>query len=211
MDAISANLLLGFITTCIIIELTPGPNMAYLAIISITEGKKSGFFTTLGIALGLLTIGIAAALGIATLITSSPALYQALRVGGILYLLWLAWDGWKTEEKDPDIKQDIYTQNIKNFRRGLVTNLLNPKAGLFYIAVLPTFISSSSPIAAQAIGLTCLYVFIATTIHIMIVMLAGTARNFLQDTHKRMIVRRILSALLALIALWFAWSTQSGG
>ena len=88
-------MLLSFIITCIIIELTPGPNMAYLAVLSISEGKKAGYAATAGIALGLLTIGIIAALGIATLISNSPMAYQVLKYTGTAYLLWLAWDTWK--------------------------------------------------------------------------------------------------------------------
>jgi len=85
----------AFALTCLVIELTPGPNMAYLAVLSAGNGRRAGFAATMGIALGLLIVGIGAALGLAALISSSNLLYEALRLGGIVYLLWLAWDGWR--------------------------------------------------------------------------------------------------------------------
>src|ERR1700730_756944 len=85
----------AFALTCLVIELTPGPNMAYLAVLSAGNGRRAGFAATLGIALGLLIVGVGAALGLAALISSSRLLYEALRWGGIAYLLWLAWDGWR--------------------------------------------------------------------------------------------------------------------
>ena len=71
---------LSFLLTCLIIEATPGPNMAYLAVLSATHGRKAGFAATAGIALGLLLVGIAAAFGVASLISNSSLAYQILRV-----------------------------------------------------------------------------------------------------------------------------------
>lgn len=203
----SSATLISFIMTCMVIEATPGPNMAYLAVLSASYGRKAGFATTLGIALGLLIIGMMAALGIATLISNSPVAYQTLRWGGAAYLLWLAWDGWGEEPETSPGQADNVTQHTKFFRRGLIINLLNPKAAVFYIAILPGFIASTSSAITQAITLTATYVFIATAIHSLIVLLAGTAQKFMEDRKQRMIVRRILSLALAVIAIWFLLTT----
>lgn len=205
----SLTAFLSFITASILIESTPGPNMAYLAILSISDGRKAGYAAVLGIALGLLIIGIAAALGVATLISNSPLAYEILRWGGVVYMLYLAWDGWKEEPETSPGKTNDKTHKSKFFRRGLITNLLNPKAAVFYIAILPGFITDPSAAAFQAILLTLTFVAIATIIHGSIVTVAGTARKFLEDRKSRLIARRVLSALLALVALWFAWSTQT--
>ncbi len=207
MGLISAATFWPFIMTCMIIESTPGPNMAYLAILSLSDGRKAGIAAIVGIALGLLMVGIAAALGVAALISNSPLAYQSLRIGGVFYLLWLAWDGWQAEPEKSLGKTDDVLQNIKFFQRGLITNLLNPKAAVFYVAILPTFLNSASSIIPQAIMLTIIYVLIATIIHFSIVTLAGSARRFLENDHQRLVVRRILSLALAGIAIWFAWTT----
>lgn len=184
--------------------------MAYLAILSASDGRKAGLAATAGIALGLLVVGITAAMGVAALISSSALAYQILRWGGVCYLLWLAWDGWKTEPETSPGKMGCSAHRSKFFKRGLIINLLNPKAAVFYIAILPEFIVSSSSIVYQAVTLTTIYVMLATSMHILVVTLAGTARQFLEDSYRRLVARRILSITLAAIAFWFAWTTGGG-
>lgn len=200
--------LLPFALASVAIEATPGPNMAYLAVLSMSEGRRAGFAAVAGVALGLFIIGIAAALGVAALISESPFLFHVLRWGGVAYLLWLAWDGWRDEKGTEHQDHNTLLSQAKFFRRGLITNLLNPKAALFYIAILPTFIDGEFPAGAQAITLTFIYVAIATIVHSLIVTLGGAARPFLESPARRQTVRRILAIVLALIAVWFAVSTR---
>ncbi len=204
---IAVETLLGFVLTCFLIELTPGPNMAYLAILSIDSGRRAGFATLVGIALGLLIVGAASAFGLAALIAESPPLYATLRWGGVFYLLWLAWSGWnKDDEASPGCASDKCS-DTQYFRRGLVINLLNPKAAVFYIAVLPGFIGVTHTIAQQAIVLTIVYVLIACAVHLAIVLMAVSARTLLENPYDRRRVRRVLAALLALVALWLGFTT----
>lgn len=181
--------------------------MAYLAVLSASEGRKPGFAATAGIALGLLGIGMTAALGVAALISNSEPAYQALRWGGIVYLLWLSWDSWKKENDSPAESLATRETNMKFFYRGLIVNILNPKAAVFYVAILPGFIAPHNSTITQAILLTITYVLIATTIHSLIVTLAGTAHDFLEDPRRRLLTRRVFAVILAIIALWFALTT----
>ena len=73
--------------------------MTYLAILSATKGRRAGFAATLGVALGLSIVGLAAVLGLTALIANSRMLYEILRWGGVVYLLWLAYEGWYGEEE----------------------------------------------------------------------------------------------------------------
>ena len=207
MPYISVETLAAFALTSIVIELTPGPNMAYLAVLSAGHGRRAGLAATLGIALGLLIIGLAAALGLAALISSSRILYEALRWGGVAYLLWLAWDGWRDATETSAARTKSDGMDTPFFMRGLITNLLNPKAVVFYIAVLPTFVDAASSVLGQTVILSVVYVLIATALHAAIVSLAGAARPFLEDPDRSRIVRRTLSVALAMIAIWFAFST----
>lgn len=201
-------LLLAFISTCILIEATPGPNMAYLAILSLNKGKIAGLSAVVGIAVGLLTIGVAAAIGVAVMISNSVFLYQLLRWCGVIYLLWLAWDGWKDSAGYDDAAKNVQRFSGKYFKRGLITNLLNPKAAIFYIAMLPNYINQEEHVKIQAITLTIAFVIVATFIHTAIVMLADRARQTIENPKKRLIISRTLAVLLAFVALWFAWSTR---
>jgi threonine/homoserine/homoserine lactone efflux protein len=196
----------AFLLASLFLELTPGPNMTWLAVLSASRGRKAGFQAVGGVALGLAVIGIAAAFGMAAIIAETPWIYEGLRWGGILFLLYLAWDGWRGEAGDSEQPDDL-----RHFWRGLTANLLNPKAAVFYIAVLPGFVGPETGTQAglgDTLILTGFYVAIATAIHGGIVLLAGLAQPILQDPVREQWSRRILSVLLALVALWFAWSTQ---
>jgi len=198
----------AFALTALVIEITPGPNMAYLAALSLSNGMRVGLAAVAGIALGLSVYGLAAALGLAALIDSSPLLYEALRWGGVAYLLWLAWDGWRSEAASSPAAAGAVSPAVA-FRRGLVTNLLNPKAAIFYIAILPDFVRVDlGSVRAQTLMLSAIYVGVATAIHLMIVLLAGSLQHRIDTPDKRRIVRRTLALLLVGIAAWFAVSTQ---
>lgn len=192
--------LVAFLVTSLLIELTPGPNMGYLAVVAIRQGRAAGFAAVAGVALGLTIIGTAAALGVATLIVSSDKIYNGLRIAGVLFLLYLAWEGWQGSEKEEKGVAGLKAQ----FLRGLINNLLNPKAALFYIAVLPNFVDVAKPVVPQTLILTAAYVTVATTIHLVIIMAASSIRPFLSDNKRERNVRRCLSLALAAFAVWFA-------
>ncbi|XDA98174.1 LysE family translocator [Sulfitobacter sp. LCG007] len=199
--------ILSFALTCLVIELTPGPNMGYLAVLGATHGRAAGYAAAAGVAMGLLMVGIAAALGLAVAISSSVLLYETLRWGGILYFLWLAREGWRESGARAPDGADARESLARYFGRGLVTNLLNPKAMLFYIAVLPTFVRPEGRILGQTLVLSGLYVLVATVIHVAIVTLSSAAHRFMQDDSRRTLLGRSLALALAGIAVWFAFST----
>jgi threonine/homoserine/homoserine lactone efflux protein len=203
------NSLLAFALTALVIEITPGPNMTYLAALSLSSGMRTGFAAVAGIALGLSTYGIVAALGVAALIDNSPALYALLRWSGVAYLLWLAWESWSSErETSPEETDGTSDSPWPAFRRGLITNLLNPKAAVFYVAVLPDFIrADGGSVVMQTLLLSLVYVSIATTIHSAIVALAGTLQATIGGKQHRRTIRRSLALVLVGIAIWFALST----
>lgn len=204
--SLPSAMLFSFAVTSFLIELTPGPNMAYLAMVAAGEGRRPGFATVAGVALGLALLGIAAAVGLSELIGKSALLYQALRWAGVLFLLFLAYDAWRdgAAEAGPRDRSSLFY-----FRRGLLTNLLNPKAGLFYVTVLPTFIHPARPLMAQNVVLVAIYVVVATLVHAAIVALAGALEPILTDAGRERRVRRAMALLLAGVALWFGWSTSA--
>jgi threonine/homoserine/homoserine lactone efflux protein len=204
------SLLLAFALTALIIEITPGPNMTYLAALSLSSGARTGFAAVAGIALGLMTYGLIAAFGLTTIIDDSPFLYGLLRWGGVLFLLWLAWESWVSG--DVASSEEIDERPWPAFRRGLITNLLNPKAAVFYIAVLPEFIRpDNGSVMRQTLLLSVIYVAIATLIHATIVALAGSLQSVIVTANSRVIVRRGFALMLVGIAIWFALTTGRSG
>ena len=210
-DAI-ANPLLAFALMSLVIEMTPGPNMAYLGALSLSQGVRSGLAAVAGIAVGLSVYGVAAAFGLSTVIGNSNFLYEALRWTGVAYLFWLAWEAWAAERGSATKDDDLHIISPWTaFRRGLITNLLNPKAAIFYIAVLPDFVRTENGMAtAQTLMLSAIYVGIATAVHLIIVLLASRIQSLIETPDKRRNIRRGLAVLLAFIAVWFVFSTQRG-
>ena len=201
--------LLAFAATCVVIELTPGPNMAYLAALSLSNGARVGIAAVAGVALGLSAYGLVAALGLAALIEQSHLLYETLRWAGVIYLFWLAWEAWSSERKTgPESSEGSDRAMRAAFRRGLITNLLNPKAGVFYVAMVPTFVTpGTTAVIEQTLLLSAIFVTIATAIHLSIVLLASRLHGILTDPARLRVVRKALAVVLAGIAIWFAVST----
>ena len=200
-------LFLPFLMTTMLIELTPGPNMAWLALTSATPGKGSGFAAVAGIATGLTILALASAMGLAALAARAPFAFSLLRYAGVAYLLWLAWQTWvgakeaATGEIDPKAMAAW-------FRHGLLLNLLNPKAAVFFVTVLPAYIVTNVPIVPQTMLLSASYVAIATAVHLVIVALAAQAHGWMTLGNRRNQVRRIFAVLLAIVAIWFLVSTR---
>lgn len=196
----------GLAGTALLIELTPGPNMAYLAVVAATDGRRVGYAAVAGVALGLALVGLAAALGLAAAIQASPVLYQVLRWGGVAYLLWLAWDGWRGANDASEFAPQGSSLR-RFFGRGLVTNLLNPKAAVFYVSMLPGFVTPGAPVLPQTLALSATFVLVASGVHLSIVTLAGAAQRLLADPARERVIRRALSLALVAVAGWFAWGT----
>ncbi|MEZ5710385.1 MAG: LysE family translocator [Blastomonas sp.] len=206
------QLWLAFAATVLAIELTPGPNMAWLAALTIGEGKRAGLAAMAGIALGLAIVALAAALGLAALVQTEILVWQILRWAGIAYLLWLSWEGWRDAGKTFVVSAGSeagseQAQWLRRFRDGLVINLLNPKAGLFYIVILPNFLPPGDHGLLQTALLSLINIAVATFVHLMIVLLATRARPWLMQSSRTRTVRRALALALVAVAIWFAFTT----
>jgi threonine/homoserine/homoserine lactone efflux protein len=177
--------------------------MAYLTALAVSRGRRAGLAAVAGVALGLALLGMLAALGLQALILASPWLYQSIRAVGFLYLLWLAWETWQSTSVEAN-----EGESLDSFKKGLFTNLLNPKAGVFYISILPTFVDpAEANIATQSIMLASLYVAVATLIHVLIVLFADAAGRNLSSAKRIIYIRRSLAIGLAAVALWFLLKT----
>lgn len=196
---------IAFALTGLLIELTPGPNMTYLALVGVRSGRRAGYAAVAGVALGLGLVGIATALGLSAIITASPLLYQGMRWGGVAYMLYLAWDTWHTAGHTAAASPETAGGFLM---RGLITNLLNPKAAVFYLAVLPTFIDPRQAAIAQAATLSAVYVLVATTVHALIVTLASLLRPVLANAKVMKRAGNAFAAVLVGVAVWLAWATR---
>ena len=195
-----------FLVAAILIELTPGPNMAWLALLGASRGRIAALAAVAGVALGLSIAGAAAAFGVSALIGTTPWLFQALRWAGSLYLLYLAWDSWR--DSTAPLKAQFDEPLRRYFGQGLLSNMLNPKAYLVFAAVLPQFVNPAQPLLTQLITLSALYVGVATVIHAAIALLAASFNRFFADQARARILGRVFALLLTAVAIWFFYATE---
>jgi threonine/homoserine/homoserine lactone efflux protein len=180
--------------------------MAYLAVLSAERGRMAGLFAVAGVALGLAVLGAMATVGVGEFIAGQPWLYETLRWAGILYLLYLAYDAWADAQRPLDVL-DPKQLGWRSFRRGLVNNVLNPKAALFYITVMPSFVTPGQPALEQAVLFGAIYVVVATAIHAGVVLLASSIQPLLTQAASRRIMGGIFAALLVAVAVWVGFNT----
>jgi threonine/homoserine/homoserine lactone efflux protein len=195
----------SFLVASILIELTPGPNMTWLAVLGASRGRPTALAAVLGIAIGLAVAACIAGLGLTAVLHRWPILFQLLRGVGTLYLFYLAWEAW-TDSED-EISHTNATRAVA-FRQGLFSNMLNPKAYLFYAAMLPQFISGSMGLLTEVALLSAIYVAVATTIHTGIALLSGTLATFLEMSPHAVTIRKGLALLIAAAAIWFFFATK---
>jgi threonine/homoserine/homoserine lactone efflux protein len=196
-----------FLIASVVMELTPGPNMVWLALLAARQGRRAGFIAVAGIATGLALLAMASATGAAALITTYPVIYEAIRWAGVLFLFYLAFEAWNGEREAarPD-------DTGRDFRRGVVVNLLNPKAATVFVVLIPGFAGGPAATISAVVLMSAVYLAIATAAHTLIVTFAGSFQRFLSDPQREQAARRIFAVMLAGVAIWFALTSgkQSG-
>jgi len=184
--------------------LTPGPNMVYLISRSICQGRSAGLISLGGVALGFVFYMLCAALGITALVMAIPYAYDALRIGGALYLLYLAWQAVKPGGRAPfELRQLPQDSPRKLFAMGFLTNLLNPKIAVMYLSLLPQFIDPAhGSVFSQSMVLGFTQIVVSISVNAAIAMLAGSIAGFLASRPRWVQVQRwLMGTVLAGLAL----------
>lgn len=143
---------LGFAALAGVLTIIPGLDTALVLRTAIIQGRRHAFATALGINTGALVWGAGAAVGVSALLTASTIGYSIVRVLGAAYMIWLGYRFLRSavthKPNDDDFvssRDGGSTSVWRSWQRGLLTNLLNPKIGAFYVAVLPQFIPAHEP------------------------------------------------------------------
>src|SRR5690349_18468434 len=154
--------------------MTPGPNMIYLISRSITQGPAAGIVSLGGVALGFVFYMLCAAFGITALLLAVPFAYDALRLAGAAYLLWLAWQALRPGGSSPFRPRHLPADGPRRlFAMGLLTNLLNPKIAMLYLALLPQFIDPArGSVLAQSIALGTVQILVSVSVNALIALAA---------------------------------------
>lgn len=199
--------LIAFALVALGMVLTPGPNMIYLISRSISQGRKAGFISLGGVALGFAFYLPCAALGITALLMAVPYAYDALRLAGALYLLYLAWQAVRPGGRSPfHVKALPKDSPRKLFAMGFLTNLLNPKIAVMYLSLLPQFISPDhGGVLTQSLMLGFTQIMISISVNSLIVLTAGSIAVFLAGRPLWITIQRwLMGTVLAALAVRMA-------
>ncbi|GAB3389548.1 LysE family translocator [Lysobacter fragariae] len=199
--------LLLFAATALVMVLTPGPNMVYLVSRSVSQGPRAGVISLFGVVAAFLLHLSAVAAGLTTLFMAVPLAYEALKLAGAGYLLYLAWQAVKPGARSP-LQPALLPPDSpgKLFRMGFLTCLLNPKAAVLYLSILPQFIDPHrGSVFAQSVALGALQITISFTFNLLIALsAAGIASWFSRKPTWMAAQRYMMGGVLGGLALRMA-------
>jgi threonine/homoserine/homoserine lactone efflux protein len=195
---------LSFLFAVAVIELTPGPNMGWLAALSLREGWRPAMGAVAGIAAGLAVQLAAAVTGLTALMIGAPGVHIGLHWAGVVFMLYLAWEAWS----DGGSAAPSAASHNHGFRRGFIANVLNPKALAFYVLLINQFVQTEAalPVWLQSLTLGLIHLTVASLVHVAIVLAAARAGARFETWRTSLAARITFAALLVAIAVWLALS-----
>jgi len=201
-----------YAVACVLLVLTPGPNLMYLISRTLCQGRTAGIVSLAGTTSGLLFYAVAAAFGLTAVFVAVPVLFDIVRWAGAAYLLWLAWDavrprggGGLFARRDlPPVAAAVL------YRTGILTSILNPKVALFYLALFPQFVDPArGSVLLQSLILAAVQIVIAATGDLLFVLAAARVARWLSERPAWITVQRwVLGGVFGAIAVKLAFDSR---
>ena len=196
----------------------PGLDTALVVRTAVAHGRRRGFAVALGVSTGILIWGAAAAVGVSELLVTSRVAYDAVRLAGAVYLVWLGaamlWRTWRGSRAGSDSAAGRSPSAVprggavQSWFRGVTTNLLNPKIGVFYVAMLPQFIPAGAPHLLMGLTLAGVHDAEGIAWFTLLISAAHMARRVLANGRAHTIVDRITGIVLVGFGLRLAFSQR---
>lgn len=196
------HVLLTFLGAGIVLNLTPGADVAFTMASGLKGGKRSGIAAAIGITTGSLVHTVLAAFGLAAVLISYPIAFDAIRYLGAAYLLYLAWQAWT--QTGSQSKSEGASSMRQAIAQGFLTNILNPKVALFILAFLPQFTNpQNGPVWLQMLILGGLFSSTGIIVTIAYGLLAGTLSDKLHSYQRPF--NKITALIFGGLAARLAW------
>jgi threonine/homoserine/homoserine lactone efflux protein len=209
----------SFALVAALVTIIPGIDTALVVRTTVTQGRSRGFAAALGINTGVLVWGAAAAVGVSALLAASQLAYDVVRAAGAAYLVWLGsvmlWRTWR--RRGAARRETASTQPaasrpqdsvVRTWLRGATANLLNPKIGAFYLAVLPQFIPAHAPHLLMGLALAGIHDAEGIIWFTALISAVHLARRFLDSDRVHKIMDRITGTVLIGFGLKLALSSR---
>jgi threonine/homoserine/homoserine lactone efflux protein len=195
--------LLAYTVACLILFLTPGPDMSLMLAKTMQGGRKAGMASMFGACAGCLVHSFAAALGLSAIIAASATLFTAMKIVGALYLLYLAYDAIRHGSAlRVDRQTGAPPSATATFWMGVGTNITNPKVVLFFLTFLPQFVAAGDPHASQKLFfLGAFFVAISIVLGFLLVLVAERFIRVMKGSPK---VMRVIDYTFAGVFGFFA-------
>jgi threonine/homoserine/homoserine lactone efflux protein len=195
-----------FAFAVLLLALTPGPVWVYLLSRTLTQGRRAGYFSLIGVMAGVLVHLLAAALGLSAVLLAVPAAFDAIKLAGAAYLLWLAWTtlrggGFSFTPQPLDPVPDRVL-----FRQSLTASVINPKVAVFYLSLFPQFIDpASGPVLLQSLALGVVHITVSTLVDGALVTVAGALSVWVARRPEWLRLQRwALGGAFGTLAVWLA-------
>lgn len=180
-----------------LLVLLPGPDTVVVLRSIVRGGRRRGVATVLGIQTGLLLWITAAVLGLAALLRASEVAYTVLRFAGAAYLLWLGLQSLRARSARVDAPESGRSPlGGTGYWAGLLSNVLNPKVGVFFVTFLPGFVPAGRPIGLVSLLLGAIFVLETAVYFAVLLLLAGRITGWLADSTIRRRMDRITGLVL---------------
>lgn len=193
---------LQFLLTAFVVVLAPGTGVLYTLALGLGQGRSAALWAALGCTIGILPHLAAATLGLAALLHSSALAFQLVKAAGVVYLLYLAWQALKSGgalQINPDRKADA---GPRIARRGALINILNPKLSIFFLALLPPFLSGTPETAtAEMAAMGAVFMALTFAIFALYGIFAAKTRTYVLGSERLMAwLNRSFAAVFAGLA-----------
>ena len=176
-----------FLLTTLVVVLAPGTGVIYTLATGLGRGRTAAIWAALGCTFGIVPHLMAATLGLAALLHTSALLFQIVKFAGVAYLLYLAWQVLKSKGSLSVGTETSPLSGLRIARRGALINILNPKLSLFFLALLPPFLSGNPATATlEMIALGGLFMGVTFGVFVLYGVFAATARHWLVESETAM-------------------------
>lgn len=193
--------LLAWALVAVIGAATPGVDLMIVLRSTLFHGRRSGFAAVVGVEVGHAVWAVASLVGLTALLAASTIAYDVVRILGACYLVWLGCMAiWKSLPRNRTTATESATPTPQNpanaVRSGLISNLLNPKVGVFYISILPQFLPTEAPAGSWGVLLVSIALAVGIVWHSIIVLAATRARGVLTRQRVKVWLDRTSAAVM---------------
>lgn len=196
--------ILSFAVVAALLTVIPGLDTAIVLRAAISQGRAHAYVTALGVNCGALLWGIAAAVGASAILAASHTAYTVLKVAGAAYMIWLGVSMLWASRKDPQLALAEPTRGRSlhaAWLRGFGTNTLNPKVGVFYLAMIPQFMAVGVPPIAMGVLLAMVHNLIAAVWFTAMIVAAQAAKSVVTGARFSRITDRITGTVLVVFGV----------